>query len=87
MTLAEYDSDIKIKAFTQKSLCHWSFITRLFANNGLRDQVSVFRTIGPLVLLWNSTGLPYNCFMHIALRTHRILACIMLANIEKKAHL
>ena len=58
LTLAEHDSDIKIKACTQKSL---SFVTRFCAYNLLRYQVSVYRTIGPLVILgpyaWKSSML------------------------------
>ena len=47
LTLAEHDSDIKIKACTQK--LPQSFVTRFCAYNLLRYQVSVYRTIGPLV--------------------------------------
>ena len=46
MTLAEHDSDINIKACTKIRL---SFVTRFCAYNLLRYQVSVYRTIGPLV--------------------------------------
>ena len=48
-TLAEHDSDIKIEACTQKSLL--SFVTRFCAYNLLRYQVSVYSTIGPLVII------------------------------------
>ena len=48
LTLAEHDSDIKIKACTKK--IPQSFVTRFCAHNLLRYQVSVYRTIGPLVL-------------------------------------
>ena len=41
LTLAEHDSDIKIKALL--------FVTRCCAYNGLRYQVSVYRTIGPQI--------------------------------------
>ena len=54
MTLAEHDSDIKIKACTQKSL---SFVTRFCAYNFLRYQVSVYKTIGPLVRVILATSL------------------------------
>ena len=47
LTLAENDSNIKIKACTK---IPWSFITRFCAYNGLRYQVSVNRTISHLVL-------------------------------------
>ena len=47
LTLVEHDSDIKIKVCTKKSL---SFVTRFCAYNLLRYQVSVYRTIGPLVV-------------------------------------
>ena len=46
LTLAKHDLDIKIKACTKKFL---SFVTRFCAYNLLRYQVSVYRTIGPLV--------------------------------------
>ena len=45
---SEHDSDIKIKAFTKQ--IPQSFVTRFCAYNLLRYQVSVYRTIGPLVL-------------------------------------
>ena len=44
LTLAEHDSDIKIKACTKKN--PKSFVTRFCAYNLLRYQVSVYRTIG-----------------------------------------
>ena len=47
-TLAEQDSDIKIKACTEK--ISQSFVTRFCAYNLLRYHVSVYMTIGPLVL-------------------------------------
>ena len=47
MTLAEHDSDIKIKACTKK--IPQSFVTRFCAYNLLRYQVSVYRPNGPLV--------------------------------------
>ena len=46
-TLAEHDSDIKIKACTQNLSV---FVTRFCAYHLLRYQLSVYRTIGPLVL-------------------------------------
>ena len=47
LTLVEHDSDFKIMVCIQKSL---SFVTRFCAHNLLRYQVSVYRTIGPLVI-------------------------------------
>ena len=52
LTFAEHDSDIK-KACTQNPQ---SFVTRFWACNLLRYQVSVYRTIGPLVLEETATG-------------------------------
>ena len=54
MTLAEHDSDIKVKACTQKSL---SLVTRFCAYNLLRYQVSFYKTIGPLVRVILATSL------------------------------
>ena len=54
MTLAEHDSDIKTKACTQKSL---SYVTRFCAYNLLRYQVSVYKTISPLVRVIPTTSL------------------------------
>ena len=54
LTLAEYDPDIKIKACIQKSLSHLSFVTRFSAYNLIRYQVSVNRTIDPLVLFYRT---------------------------------
>ena len=45
LTLVEHDSDIKIKACTQKSLSH------LLPGFVLRYQVSVYRTIVTLVFI------------------------------------
>ena len=51
LTLAEHDTDIKIKACTQKSLM--SFVTRFCAYNLLRHQVSVNRMVLWFVILLN----------------------------------
>ena len=50
LTLAEHDSDIKVKACTKHPQ---SFVTRFCAYNLLSYQVSVYRTIGPLVFPQN----------------------------------
>ena len=51
LNLAEHDSDIKIKACNKKIsvICNRG---RFCAYNLLRYQVSVYRTIGPLVSKW-----------------------------------
>ena len=46
LTLTKHDSDIKIKACTQKPQ---SFVTPFCAYDLLKYQVRVYRTIGPLV--------------------------------------
>ena len=46
LTLAEHDTDIK----SLYSKIPQSFVTRFCAYNLLRYQVSVYRTIGPLVI-------------------------------------
>ena len=50
LTLAEHDSDIKIKACTNNSsvICNQVLCYNLF-----RYQVSVYRTIGPLVFIFS----------------------------------
>ena len=50
LTLAEHDSDIKIKASLYSKIPQ-SFVTRFCAYNLLRYQVSVYRTIGSLVII------------------------------------
>ena len=47
-TLAMHHSGLKIKACCTKTI-PWSFVTRFCVYNRLRYQVSVYRTIGPLV--------------------------------------
>ena len=55
LTLAEHGTDIKMKACcTKKSLGH--FVTRFCAYNVFRYQVSVYRTIGPLVTFHTKIG-------------------------------
>ena len=60
LTLAEYVSDMKIKACTQKSL---SFVARFCAYNLLRYQVSVYGTIGTLVSFFSSPK--YRLLAHV----------------------
>ena len=48
---SEHDSDIKIKTFYSK--IPQSFVTRFCAYYLLRYQVSLYRTIGPLVFCSN----------------------------------
>ena len=54
LTLAIHHSDIKIKACCTKKIPQ-SFVTRFYNcdYNRLRYQVSVYRTIGPLVQISN----------------------------------
>ena len=53
LTLAEHDSDIKIKACSK---IPQSFVTRFCAYNLLRYQVSVYRNNGPLVTIYGRGG-------------------------------